>query len=185
MCVCVCLCTDLRDLGKGAPGGLPGNRGIFRRYLRADRLVQGLFRLSMQAIVRFHCNTVRAVAGGDRLFLQISRMAEDKHHRAVAGLTFAMSTAWKLDLDGHKYEDTDALRRAVLGSTALESLNRLSVEGGDSKNLRESIQRNRCFSAFAASRQATAARCIFFSSCVGRLCLTTTALPFPYQVACV
>ena len=66
-----------------------------------------------------------------------------QYQRAVAGLTFAMASPWELDLRGHEYQQTDALRRAILGSTNLQSLNKLTVHGGEGANLSSSVQRDR------------------------------------------
>ena len=55
-----------------------------------------------------------------------------------------MTVQWHLDLRGHEYEETDAVVRALLSSTSLESLNRLTVHGDESDNLARVIQRDRC-----------------------------------------
>ena len=62
----------------------------------------------------------------------------------MAGLIFAMSEPWHLDLRGNEFEETDAVVRALLSSTSLESLNRLTVNGKKYDNLARLIQRDRC-----------------------------------------
>ena len=72
------------------------------------------------------------------------RLTDAKYANAVAGLIFAMSEQWHLDLRGNEYEETDMFVRALLSSTSLESLNRLTVHGDESDNLARVIQRDRC-----------------------------------------
>ena len=62
----------------------------------------------------------------------------------MAGLVFAMSVPWHLDLRGNEYENTDTIIRALLSSTSLESLNRLTVHGEEPDKLARVIQRDRC-----------------------------------------
>jgi hypothetical protein len=66
-----------------------------------------------------------------------------KYQRAVAGLVFAMTSPWHLDLRGHEFDEIDAICRAVLWSTSLESLNKLTVHDDESSNLSSSVQRDR------------------------------------------
>jgi hypothetical protein len=65
-----------------------------------------------------------------------------KYQRAVAGLVFAMTRRWHLDLRGHEFDEIDAIYRAVLGSTSLLSLNKLTVRNDESSNLASSVQRD-------------------------------------------
>ena len=71
------------------------------------------------------------------------RLTDAKYANAVAGLIFAMSVPWHLDLRGNEYEETDMFVRALLSSTSLESLNRLTVDGDENDNLPRVIQ-DRC-----------------------------------------
>ena len=55
-----------------------------------------------------------------------------------------MTSSWKLDLRGHEFKETDALFFAILGSTSLQSLNKLTFNGNGSSNLKEALQHDRC-----------------------------------------
>ncbi len=59
----------------------------------------------------------------------------------------AMTTKWSLDIRGHEFDDTEALRRAILGSTCLVSLNSLSLNDPQDENIRQSLQRDRSLAA--------------------------------------
>jgi hypothetical protein len=55
----------------------------------------------------------------------------------------AMSTEWSLDIREHEFDDTEALRRAIAGSTCLVSLNSLSLKNAQTENISQSLQRDR------------------------------------------
>jgi hypothetical protein len=59
----------------------------------------------------------------------------------------AMTTKWSLDIRGHEFEDTEALRRAIFGSTCLVSLNSLSRNDAQDENISQSLQRDRSLAA--------------------------------------
>jgi hypothetical protein len=71
------------------------------------------------------------------------RLVSAKHQHAIAGLVMAMTTEWSLDIRGHEFEDTEALRRAIFGSTCLVSLNSLSLKDAQRENINSSLQRDR------------------------------------------
>ncbi len=59
----------------------------------------------------------------------------------------AMTTKWSLDIRGHEFEDTEALRRAIFGSTCLVSLNSLTLKDAQDENISQSLQRDRSIAA--------------------------------------
>ena len=71
------------------------------------------------------------------------RLVSAKHQHAVAGLVMAMSTEWSLDIREHEFDETEALRRAILGSTCLVSLNSLSLKDAQDENISRSLQQDR------------------------------------------
>ena len=73
-------------------------------------------------------------------------LTDAKYARSVAGLIFAVSTPWHLDLRGHEFapEETDTVCRAILSSTSLQSLNKLRFHGVESEGLVNAIRRERC-----------------------------------------
>jgi hypothetical protein len=54
-----------------------------------------------------------------------------------------MTTDWSLDMRDHEFDDTEALRRAILGSTCLVSLNSLSLKDSQKENINQSLQQDR------------------------------------------
>jgi hypothetical protein len=73
----------------------------------------------------------------------VGRLVSKRYERAIAGLVMATSAAWSLDVREHEFEDTEALHRAICGSSCLVSLNSLSLKDNAQANLSESLQRDR------------------------------------------
>ncbi len=74
------------------------------------------------------------------------RLTSPKYQHAIAGLVMARSTRWSLDIREHEFDDTEALGRALCGSTCLVSLNSLTLKDNSTENINRSLQRDRfCF----------------------------------------
>ena len=72
-----------------------------------------------------------------------NRLVSAKYQRAIAGLVIAKNTEWSLDVREHEFDDTEALRRALAGSSCLVSLNGLSLKNNEHMNISSSLQRDR------------------------------------------
>ena len=71
------------------------------------------------------------------------RLASAKYQRAIAGLVMAQSSEWSLDLREHEFDETEALRRALWGTSCLVSLNGLVLKDNADVNINRSLQRDR------------------------------------------
>ncbi len=71
------------------------------------------------------------------------RLASAKYQRAIAGLVMAQSSEWSLDLREHEFDKTEALRRALWGTSCLVSLNGLALKDDAEVNINMSLQRDR------------------------------------------
>jgi hypothetical protein len=80
------------------------------------------------------------------------RLVSPKYQRAIAGLVMARTTSeWRLDIRDHDFDDS-ALHRALLGSSSLVSLNRLTLMDDANLNISQSLQRDRSQIFFVGSR---------------------------------
>ena len=79
-----------------------------------------------------------------------NRLTDKKYSQAVAGLVLAQSDRWRLDIRGIEPGDTAALSRALRATTALKSLNKLTIKKDEKQNFRFLIQKTRCLSKYRA-----------------------------------
>ena len=76
------------------------------------------------------------------------RLTDAAYELAVAGLVQGASRPWALDLRDNNFQARDVVLKAIRGSTALTSLNKLSLTDDSDSQLKISLQRDRHDSDF-------------------------------------